>query len=105
MTLTDAQRYTVTVFTGAIDRIATGPDRYPIPHPDRVADLGVLGQYLLKIDMMFLGRDDLNPEQRSLLVLADATAAWIAEFESGNRDPEIAERWFRARAELGQITS
>lgn len=98
--MTPDERSTINLFKAAVNLIPTGADRYPIPHPDRVSDLGLLARYVLKVDMILLGRDDLNAEERSLLNLADATSKWIAEFESGSRDPAIAEAWFRARAEL-----
>ena len=49
---------------------------------------------------MFIGRDDLNAEQQSLLNLADAVSKWLTELISGNRDPAIAEALFKARAEV-----
>jgi hypothetical protein len=55
---------------------------------------------VLKIDTIFLGRADLDAEQRSVLKLADATSKLIEAMDNGDRDPTIPEAWFRARAEL-----
>lgn len=99
--MTDAERHTIEIFKGAVNRIKTGADGYPITHEMLDVELQATGRLVLEVDQILLPhRDELDAELRSVLALADATSNWIAETESGNRDPAIAQAWFRARAEL-----
>ena len=97
MTNSDERR-TIDEFKVAISLIKTGPDRFPL-HGQGL-ELDILARKVLAIDMLYIGRDDLDAEQRSLLNLADATSKWIGETVTGDRDTDIAEAWFKARAEL-----
>lgn len=89
---------TIYNFKSAQHLIPMAPDGYPAPHEFLDLELRALGRMLLKVDMLcHLGE---TPEHQSLLRLTEATAKWIAETESGNRDPAIAEARFKALAEL-----
>ncbi len=96
--MTDDKRHTIEAFKVGVSLIKTGADGFPLA--GQSLELHVLSLKVLEVDSILLGRDDLDAEQRSVLNLADATSKWIAETDSDNRDPAIAEAWFRARAEL-----
>jgi hypothetical protein len=96
--MTDDERNTINLFKAGVNLIKTGPDGYPLP--DQGLELDFLAKSVLKIDTMFIGHRDLDAEQRSLLNLADATSKWLAELISGRRDPDVAQAWFKARAEV-----
>ena len=84
-------------FMSALNAIKTGPDGYPVAYEMLPLELHVLGLKALEVDQLFLGREDLNAEQRSALNLADATSKWITETTNNTRDPDIAQEWYRAR--------
>lgn len=94
--MTPEQRETVTRFKAMIDLIATGSDGYA--DPDQGLELEVLSRAVLRVDTALGGGS--GPAALSALRLADATSKWIEDMISGRRDPDIAEAWFRARAEL-----
>jgi hypothetical protein len=97
--MTDDERRTIDVFKVGVSLIRTGLDGFP--PPEQGLELEIVAGSALKVRVV-LARygDDLDAERRSVLNLADATSRLIAATASGERDPEIAEAWFKARAEL-----
>lgn len=94
--MTDEQRATVQRLQDMIGLIQTGPDRYALP--EQGLELHCLSMQVLRVDTALAGEN--VPAALSALRLADATAKWITEHITGRRDPDVAERWFKARAEL-----
>ena len=98
--MTPEERRTIDEFKVAISLIKTGPDLFPVLHPMLPLELHVLGLKMLEVDTILASRGELTAEERTLKTLANATSNWIAATESNNRDPDIGEGMFRARAEL-----
>jgi hypothetical protein len=94
--MTDDERATITRFKAMIDLIRCGSDGYALP--DQGLELEALSNQMLRVDVALVGKS--GPAELSALHLADATAKWVAEMISGRRDPDIAERWFKARAKF-----
>lgn len=94
------ERRAVDEFKVAISLMQTGPDGFPTVRPMLPLELHALGLKMLAVSTILARRGELNPEERSLNVLTVATSEWIAATESGTRDPDTAQAWFRARAEL-----
>jgi hypothetical protein len=94
--MTDEQREAVQRLQDMIGLIQTGSDGYALP--DEGLHLHILSMQVLRVDTALAGCS--GPAELSALALADATSRWLGEMISGRRDPDIAQRWFQARAEL-----
>ncbi len=90
-------------FVAAQDLIPLAADGYPAQNGFEHSMMESLGMMLLKVGTILASRGELTAEERKLNVLAGATSDWIAAFETGNRDPKIAEARFAARAAVDVI--
>lgn len=93
---------TIVEFLGAVDRLQTGPDGFPLR--DQGLELDVLARKALAVTQALLAADsERTPAERSLLDLADATCRLAEAANNPNHDPTVAQRWFQARARLVDI--
>jgi hypothetical protein len=97
--MTDDERTTIYEFQAAQRLMPMAPDGFPEPNKFLDVMLRTLARKLLKVDMLLARRGELNAEERSVKILADATSQWLAAIEKGDRDPAIAEARFKALAE------
>lgn len=101
--LTREERETVRVFKHCVNAIKFGPDRRLVWHEGVSLELDVLGNMMLKVDMILARKNQLDDEGSSLAAMTDAAASLLdaARIDHDPTDLDaVAETWFEAQAGL-----
>jgi hypothetical protein len=91
------QRATVTRVKAMIDLIRCGPDLYPLD--GQSLELDCLGRAMLRATMALVEQNGGSQADPTAVELLDSCSDWLAEQISGRRSPDVAQRFFKARAE------